>query len=55
MIHEFDVEQNLSCHCMVCSPDLAEVDQCVDGSEKGAIEPTPPLRYELRYISCKRM
>ena len=47
LIHEFDVEEDLATDCVVCMPDLTEVDEGVDGCEEGTIEPTSALRYEF--------
>lgn len=49
MVYEFDVQENFAADCVICSPDLAEVDEGVDGSEEGAVEPSSSLRDELRY------
>ena len=47
MVDEFDVEKNLAANSVVGTPDLAEVDERVDSSEEGAVEPTTALGYEF--------
>jgi hypothetical protein len=47
LIQEFDMQQDLPSDGMVGMPDLSEVDQRVDGSEEGTVQPASPLRDEL--------
>ena len=48
LVDEFNVEENLAAHGVVGAPDLAEVDEGVDGGEEGTVEPAAPLGYEFR-------
>lgn len=48
LVDEFDVEEDLAGEGVVGGPDLLEVDEGVDGSEKGTVQPTTSLRDELR-------
>jgi hypothetical protein len=43
LVDEFDVQEDLACSGVVGRPDLAEVDERVDGGEEGAVEPAAAL------------
>ena len=47
LIHEFDVQKNLSYQGMIRGPHLSKVEERIHGSEESSIEPTPALRYEF--------
>ena len=47
LVDEFNVEEYLPADGVISMPDLAEVDERVDGCEEGAVEPPSSLRDEL--------
>jgi hypothetical protein len=53
LVHEFNMKEDLTGNRMVRFPDLLEMDQRVNGSKKGTIQPSPSLGHELRYSICK--
>jgi hypothetical protein len=52
LVDEFDVRQDLANYGVVGLPDLAEVNQRVDGFEEGTVEPAAALRDELGGSIC---
>jgi hypothetical protein len=53
LVNEFDVEEDLACQCVIRGPDLAEMDEGIDGREESAIEPAPALRDEFWDCVCR--
>ena len=43
LIYEFYMEQYFTCDCMVCNPNLLEVDEGVDGREECTVQPSSSL------------
>ena len=54
LVNEFDVEEDLAGNGVVRGPDLAEMDEGIDGSEESAIEPAPALRDEFGDGICRQ-
>lgn len=55
LVDEFDVQQDFSCNGVIRLPDLSEVKEGIDCSEKGSVQPTTTLGDEfgdgIRHIS----
>jgi hypothetical protein len=47
LVQELHMQEDLASESMVCKPDLLEVDEGVNGSEEGTVEPSTSLRDEL--------
>jgi hypothetical protein len=54
LVNEFDMEEDLAGKGVVRGPDLAEMDEGIDGSEESAIEPAPALRDEFWDGVCRQ-
>ena len=62
LVYELDEEENLASNGVIRRENLASIDNGIDGSEKGAVEPSSTLRDELGHgiwrdeseTSCRR-
>ena len=48
LVESLDVEKYLARNRVICCEELTALDQGIDGSEEGSVEPSSTLRYELR-------
>jgi hypothetical protein len=48
LVYEFNVQQHLAPEGVIGRPNLPEVEQRIDGSKEGTIEPSSTLRNEFR-------
>lgn len=43
LVDGFDVQEDFAGDGVICAPDLADLDERIDGSEEGTVEPTSTL------------